>query len=129
MLISCFMSSSLHNMYMVSSETINSALKEYLNTTPDVARLDIYIKNNRLESQREVIVEELNSAVKSTEDYIYDWVEANPIGILWTEGFRSQYIQHLLSKHFWLDEDSLARLLSFSSWLCWHEGFNAGGLK
>ncbi|MCA6062690.1 hypothetical protein [Thalassolituus marinus] len=104
-----------------SPREFNEALEEYIVTFPNHSRLIEYlVKRYDVETQK-IIESELSAAVKTTEDYL--WSQSS--GVEWSEVFELKLFNHVKSSHSWLEASGFSRLLSFSKWLCWHEGLNA----
>lgn len=99
---------------------LNAALQSYLHTFSRQDLLDAFLEMKGLTDQRQDIKSRLDSLLKTAEDHLYDY----PEGVPWDSDFEESYLQLLRQNHPWIDSASISRVLSFSRWLCWHEGLN-----
>jgi len=96
----------------------------YVQTFSMRERLTEHIAKHGLEQHAGEIVSELDAVLKSAEDHLWNY----PDGVPWTDAFKHAYRDWLVEKHPWLDSASLDRVMTYSHWLCWHEGLNAPGV-
>lgn len=82
--------------------------------------LDQFLDKKGLQAQGSEIKSHLDSLLKTAEDHLYDY----PGGVPWDSDFEHSYVGLLRQHHPWIDSTSIDRVLSFSRWLCWHEGLN-----
>lgn len=102
----------------VPAPTLNAALRAYVSTIPMRANLLKHIEVQGLENESKDIQDALNALFKTAEDHLYNY----PTRVPQTKEFQQEFSQFLLSKHPWLDEEALSRMIGFAGWLCWHEG-------
>jgi len=103
------------------SGSLNGALQAYVATFPSRSRLSSHLESTGLSSRTEEIKAALDAALSTTDSYLY----AQEKGVSWSPEFEVQMRTHLVSRHPWLNQESVSRLLGYSKWLCWHEGLNA----
>jgi hypothetical protein len=101
-------------------ELLNAAMRSYVHTFSRQDLLDAFLAEKGLEDQRQGIKSHLDSLLKTAEDHLYDY----PGGVPWDSAFEQSYLMLLRQSHPWIDSTSIERVLSFSRWLCWHEGLN-----
>jgi hypothetical protein len=106
---------------MPSPEDLRSALCAYVHTFPVRDRLKAFIHDNGLEGESAEITAEIDSIMKTAEGHLWDY----PGGVPWTEEFKTDYIRILRETHPWIDQACIDTIMSFSGWICWHEGLNA----
>lgn len=105
----------------LSPDILNEALKAFIKTVPFEDQLNKHIDQKGLQQHREKITEELFSLRRTAEDILYDY----PGGVPWTKEFEKEYRVKIEEKHPWIKDEGFDRVISFSGWLCWHEGLNA----
>jgi hypothetical protein len=101
-------------------ENLRAALEVYVQTIPMRKNLEEYLNRNFTGCLADDIQKELDSALATAEDYLWNY----PGGVPWTDAFKKEYEALLSSRHPWMDRQALDRILAFSGWLCWHEGLN-----
>jgi hypothetical protein len=106
---------------MPSPEDLRSALCAYVDTFPVRDRLKAFIHDNGLEGESAEITAEIDTIMKTAEGHLWDY----PGGVPWTEEFKTDYIRLLRERHPWIDQACIDTIMSFSGWICWHEGLNA----
>lgn len=99
---------------------LNAAMRSYVHTFSRQDLLDAFLDTKGLQDQRQEIKSQLDSLLKTAEDHLYDY----PGGVPWDSDFEQSYVGLLRQNHPWIDSISIDRVLSFSHWLCWHEGLN-----
>jgi hypothetical protein len=104
----------------LSDQTLREALVAYVQTFPWREALREHIVRGGLEDRATSIEAAMDACLHTAEAFLYDY----PNGVPWTDDFKREFEDLLVSKHSWLDRHSLDRLLSFAGWLCWHEGLN-----
>jgi hypothetical protein len=91
-----------------------------MTTSDDPAILDAFLAKRGLQDQGQEIKSHLDSLLRTAEDHLYDY----PGGVPWDSDFEQSYVELLRKNHPWVDPTTIDRVLSFSRWLCWHEGLN-----
>ena len=105
----------------ISPTVLREAIEAYVQTFPVRDRLKEHIRQRGLIDHAEKIEAALDACLGTAEDYLYKY----PGGVPWTDAFKKEFESLLVQQHPWLDRPSLDRIMSFSGWLCWHEGLNA----
>ena len=105
---------------MLQPPVLNEAMRSYVHTFSREDRLDAFIEKKQLGGYRDEIKMRLDALLKTAEDHLYDY----PGGVPWDDDFKREFIALLSRKHAWIDQGSIDCVLSFSGWLCWHEGLN-----
>jgi len=104
-----------------SPQQLNAALCAYIHTIPNAERLRKFIWSIGLGSHEAGIQKEMRSLVQATDDFL--WAQTD--GIVWNNAFEEQQFQHLREGFPWLGNEGFSAVLSYSGWLCLHEGLNA----
>lgn len=104
----------------VTDHILREALNAYVHTFPSRDALRAHIARGRLEEIGGQIEASLDACLGAAEKYLYDY----PGGVPWTDEFKLEFEKMLRSACPWLDRRALDTLMSFSGWLCWHEGLN-----
>jgi hypothetical protein len=99
---------------------LNEAMRSHVHTFTQQDRLDSFIDSRGLGEYRAEIKKRLDALLRTAEDYLYNY----PNGVPWDDDIKRDYIALLGSEHPWVDQESIDCVLSFSGWLCWHEGLN-----
>jgi len=99
---------------------LNAAMRSYVHTFSRQDLLDAFIDKKGLQDHRQEIKSHLDSLLRTAEDHLYDY----PGGVPWDSDFEQSYVELLRKNHPWIDPTTIDRVLSFSRWLCWHEGLN-----
>jgi hypothetical protein len=105
----------------LNAQTLRDALEAYVQTFRVRDRLKEHIGRQGLSGDSERIEAALDACLQTAEEFLYNY----PGGVPWTDAFKKEYEEHLLSQYSWLDRASMDRVMAFSGWLCWHEGLNA----
>jgi hypothetical protein len=105
----------------ISPETLNAAFAEYLYTVPSRERLAEHIAEVGLTNDAAALTAELGAVIERCDDYLYDY----PGGVPWSSTFVTEFRNRLQQAHPWLNDGSLARIMVYAQWLCWHDGLNA----
>jgi hypothetical protein len=101
-------------------QTLNAAMRSYVHTFSRQDLLDAFITANGLSTYRKEIKRHLDGLLRTAEAHLYDY----PGGVPWDDEFERDFVVMLQHNHTWVDSNTIERVLSFSGWLCWHEGLN-----
>jgi hypothetical protein len=71
----------------IPSNVLREALEAYVQTFRVPDRLEYHLCEKHLEEMSDSITEELDSTLKTAEDYLYDY----PGGVPWTDEFKKEY--------------------------------------
>lgn len=104
-----------------SEQVLNEALHVYVETIPTPDRLAVYLDKQSLAPQAAAIKAALDAVLADAGQHLAQY----PGGVCWTVAFEQGYGAFLQARHPWLNQASLDRVLGFSRWLCWHDGYNA----
>ena len=102
-------------------QQLNAALCAYIHTIPNAERLRKFIWSAGLGGHDAEMQREMQDLVKKTDDFL--WAQTG--GIVWNAAFEEQQFQHLNEKFPWMNKEGYAAMLSYSRWLCQHEGLDA----
>jgi hypothetical protein len=100
---------------------LNAAFRAMVATVPNRDRLTRHLAENRLEAVSAEISQTLNGLLQTAEDFLYGY----PGGVPWTKEFGTEYLHYLRTSHPWVDDATLETIMTWSQWLCWHEGLDA----
>jgi hypothetical protein len=105
---------------LLPPSVFNAAMQSYVHTFSRDDLLEVFIDKRNLGEHRVQIKKRLDALLKTAEDHLYDY----PGGVPWDDGFKRDFVALLRREHPWIDQGSIDCILSFSGWLCWHEGLN-----
>ena len=106
---------------MITPEVLNAAMASYVQTISNRTRLSEHLTQAGLEAFESEVAAELDSVLESASSRL--WKDAG--NIVWSSDYEHSHAEYLQQQHPWLNTESISRVMSYSQWLCWHEGLNA----
>lgn len=102
-------------------KVLNDAFIAYVQTFPSFDRLTEHLVAKGQVDQGNEIKEVLDALILTADEYLWSY----PGGVSWTPSFERSFQDMLRLRHAWIDDATVARVLAYSRWLCWHEGLSS----